>query len=187
MKLAGCDLLFSILCSERMSSGGQPPRGRHSMDSKGLSHCARCGAVLASPDAVCERCDRKLDAPVVAASPKPAPAVGRYRCPRCAEKFDSPDSAAYPVPYLEQTPLYRYRPPIPRCPHCGCLLRDRSLWRFPAWITWACFLGLMPLWRYHELFRSVSLAFAVVFLGVPLFFYARYSRKEYRYAAMSAP
>jgi hypothetical protein len=180
LKLTGRNLLFSILCSECMGSGGPPPRGMPSMDSKGLSHCARCGAVLASPDSVCERCDRELDAPVVLAAPKLDPTVGRYCCPCCSGRFDSPDR----VPYPENGPWYRYQTPTPQCPHCGCWLRDRASNYLPLWIYW----GYLFLFGSQGVSgRFMALTVGAICLGVHLFFYTRNRRKEYRYAAMSTP
>jgi len=148
--------------------------------SSDLLHCERCGAALAAPGAVCEQCDRDL----AIAGQKCETTVGKYRCPECACKFHEPVVVLYP----ERAPWYRLQYAKPKCPHCGCWLRDRaSSFTEPLLRTYILVLVVCNFSEVNRFFAKNwrwPISIVGFFLAtISLFFYIRHIRSEHRYAA----
>jgi len=138
-------------------------------------HCARCGAPLATPDSVCEQCDRDLAVPVA----KPDPAIGKYRCPECACKFDRPNVIYKRARWYLPDSLEA------KCPYCGCLLRDRTLTWSPRPLSQlvAFILLFKVVFGIDDNWMKPIAILLLLFLAVDIFFLIRYFRSEYRYTA----
>jgi len=91
--------------------------------------CQGCGAALASPDAVCARCEAEL---TTAAPP------GKYICPHCQQRF----AALAQVPWPPKLPWWRPTTLRLQCPHCETPLRDRHAIQLPGWLIVAAIVTI---------------------------------------------
>lgn len=138
--------------------------------------CENCGAILASPDAVCLRCERELTE---------SPFFGKYRCPNCASRFDQPALGWWPP----NVPWYRPQIQKPECPQCKAYLRDRKTFELTIFERWGMralvFASIFSPWRPGT--QIVALA---IFVPWSITYYLRWRKarssvlvEEERYAA----
>ena len=133
-------------------------------------HCAQCGRLLPSANAICAECDRELSAP----SRNALNALGDqdcYTCPQCQQHFDQHITALYPP----NAPWYRPQVTLPACPHCKTAITWLKLPRPSiAELRWHRLSFLAAIWPTALLFfygKQLANAYLTLALTAGLYFF----------------
>ena len=133
-------------------------------------HCAQCGRLLPSANAICAECDRELSAP----SRNALNASGDqdcYTCPQCQQHFDQCITALYPP----NAPWYRPQVTLPACPHCKTAITWLKLPRPSiAELRWHGLSFLAAIWPTALLFfygKQLANAYLMLALTFCLYFF----------------